>query len=91
LEGLLATRAGAEVVGDSEPDMGMEDDMGSTTEIRGTYKGLEELDSEDLTELVEGAKLEESDEVQTIRGTERCNLEVIALSLPSEDSSYSYL
>jgi hypothetical protein len=31
-----------EVAGDSKSDMGSEDDMSSTTEIGGTYRGLEE-------------------------------------------------
>jgi hypothetical protein len=40
-------RAGIEVVGNSEPDMGFEDAIGSTTEIGATYKGSEELESEE--------------------------------------------
>jgi hypothetical protein len=80
-----------EVEGDSEPDMGEGADMGSTIEIGGTYKESEEPESEDLAELAEEAKLKDSDEVQTIKGTGSHNLDVVALSLPSEDSSYSYL
>jgi hypothetical protein len=48
-------------VGDSEPEMGVEADMGSTIEIGGTYKGSKELESEDLAKLVEEAQLEDSD------------------------------
>jgi hypothetical protein len=69
----------------------MEADMGSTIEIRGTKRGSEEPDSEYLTEILEEAKLEDSDEVQIVKGTGSRNLDVVALSLPSEDSSYSYL
>jgi hypothetical protein len=78
---------GLEVAGDSECDIGSEDDMGSTTEIGGIYKGPEELESEEPV-LEEKTELEE---VQITSGIGRCNLEDTALSLPSEDSSYLYL
>ena len=39
---------GAEVEGDSEPDMGDDADMGSTTETGGTKRGSDEFESEDL-------------------------------------------
>jgi hypothetical protein len=71
--------------------MGDEADMGSTIEIGGTKRGSEELESEDLVELLEEVNLDVSDEVQINKGTERCNLDFMALSLPSDDSSYSYL
>jgi hypothetical protein len=65
--------------------------MGSTIEIGGTKIRSEELESEDLVELLEEVKLEVSDKVQINKGTGRCNLDVMELSLPSDDSSYSYL
>jgi hypothetical protein len=66
LEGFLTAGAGAEVVGDSEPDIGDEANMGSTIEFGGTKRGSEVLESEDLAKLLEEAKLEESDEVKII-------------------------
>jgi hypothetical protein len=71
--------------------MGDEADMGSTIETGGTYKGSEDVESEDLAELLEEVKLEALDEVQINKGARGCNLDVMALSLPSDDSSYSYL
>jgi hypothetical protein len=62
--------------------------MGSTIEIGGTQRGSEEPE---LEELAEEAKLEDSDEVQTIKDTGSDNLDIVALLIPSEDSSYSYL
>jgi hypothetical protein len=64
--------------------------MGSTIEMGGTYKGSEDAESEDLAELLK-VKLEASVKVQINKGTGSCNLDVTALSLPSDDSSYSYL
>ena len=46
---------------------------------RGTYKGSEDAESEDLAELLEEAKLEDSDEVHIIKGTGSRNLDVVAL------------
>ena len=40
-----------------------EAEMGSTTEIGGTKRGSEELESKDFVELLEEAKLEDSYEV----------------------------
>ena len=68
--------------------MGEEADIDSTIEIGGTYIGSKELELEESI-VEEETKLKESDEVQTIRGTGRCNLGDMA-SLPSKDSSYSY-
>jgi hypothetical protein len=70
--------------------MGDEADMGSTTETGGTKRGSEELESEEVEELLEEVKLEALDEVQINKGARVCSLEVIALSLSSDDSSYSY-
>ena len=53
LEGLLTAWAGAEVEGDSEPDMGDEADIGSTIETGGTKRGSKEFESEDLVEFLE--------------------------------------
>jgi hypothetical protein len=71
--------------------MGEEAGMGSTMEIGETYKGSEDAESEDSVELLEEVKLEVSGEVQINKGTGRCILDVMALSLSSDDSSYSYL
>jgi hypothetical protein len=43
----------------------MEADTGSKIEIGGTKRGSEETKSENLAELSEETKLEDSDEVQT--------------------------
>ena len=91
LEGFQTAWVGAKVEGGSEPDMGDEADMGSTIAIGGTKRGSKELESEDLVELLGEVKLEDLDEEQIIKGTGSCNLDVMALSLPSDDSSYSYL
>jgi hypothetical protein len=87
LEGFRTARAGAEVEGDSEADIGDEVDIGSTTKTGGTKRGSEEFESKDLDELLEELKLEVSDEVQTNKGARGCKLDVTALSLSSEDSS----
>jgi hypothetical protein len=79
LEGFLIAWAGAKFVGDFEPDIGDEANMGSIIEIGGTKRGLEELESEDLAKLLEEAKLEDSDEVHIIKGTGSRNLDVVAL------------
>ena len=78
-------------MGDSGSDRMTEAETGSTIEIGGTKRESEELESEDFIELLDEEKLEDSDEVQNIKGTGSRNLDVVALSLPSEDSSYSYL
>ena len=83
-EAFRTAGAGTEVEGDSEPDMGDDADMGSTTETGGTKRGLEEFESEDLDELLEEVKLEASDEVQTNKGARGCKLAVMALSVSSE-------
>jgi hypothetical protein len=79
LEGLRTTWAGAEVEGDSEPDTGDEADIGSTIEIGGTKRRLEDIESEDLVELLEEVKLEDSDEEKIIKGIGSCNLDVMVL------------
>ena len=70
MDGFWTAWAGAEVEGDSEPDMGDEANMGSTIETGGTKRGSEEFESEDLDELLEELKLEVSDEEQINRGQE---------------------
>ena len=60
--------------------------ISSTIAIGGTKRGLEELELEDLAELLEEVKLEDSDEEEIIKRTGSCNLDVMALSLPSDDS-----
>jgi hypothetical protein len=62
LEGLRTACVGAEVEHDSEPDMGDDADMGSTTETGRTKRGSEEFESEDVDELIGELKLEVSDE-----------------------------
>ena len=85
LEALRATPVGVEVEGDSEPDMGEEADMGSTIEIGGTKRGLEECESKDLDELSETLKLEVSDEEQINKGARGCKVDDTVLSLSSDD------
>ena len=51
--GLRTAWLGAEVEGDSEPDMEGEADIGSITEKGGTKRGSGEFEQEDLVELLE--------------------------------------
>ena len=87
LEGLRTAWAGAEVEGDSEPDMEGEADIGSTTETGGTKRGSEEFESDDLVELLEELKLEVLDEEQINKGARGGKLDVTVSPLSSDDSS----
>jgi hypothetical protein len=87
LEGFRTAQVGAEVEGDSEPDIGDGADIGSTIETGGTKRGSEECESEDLDELSEALKLEVSYEEQINKGARGCKADVTTLSLSSDDSS----
>ena len=85
LEGFWTACVGAEVEGDSEPDMGDDADMGSTTETGRTKSGSEEFESQDLVELLEELKLEVPDEEQINKGARGRKVDVTVSSLSLDD------